>query len=47
MSLNTEYFTEWEDYQKENPHLADLDAKVTLIPDAEDKLYRFIFNLFL
>ena len=46
MTLNSEYFTEWEEYKKENPAVADLDG-ITLIPENEDKLYRFIFNLFL
>lgn len=45
--INTSYYTEWEDYKKEHPEIADDGLKADKIQNYEDAMFRFIMMLFM
>ena len=45
-NMNSEYYPEWETYKEKYPIVADLGELCT-IPDYEEGIYRFVFDLFL
>ncbi len=44
--MNSQYYPDWEAYKEKYPIVADLGELCT-IPDYEEGIYRFVFDLFL